>query len=53
MDYSNESLLSKAFIFAVKAHDGIYRKFSKIPYITHPVEACEIVSRIKPDEILM
>lgn len=53
MNYNHESLLSKAFIFAVKAHDGIYRKCSKIPYITHPVEACEIVSRIKPDEILM
>lgn len=30
-------LIEKAIIVASKAHDGQYRKLTKIPYITHPL----------------
>ena len=36
-------LVSEAIAFAVKAHDGMRRKKSDIPYILHPMEAAVIV----------
>ena len=32
-------LLNKAIVFATKAHEGQFRKGTKIPYILHPIEA--------------
>lgn len=40
----------KALEFATMAHDGAFRKGTDIPYITHPVEAAEIVSGMTDDE---
>lgn len=37
-------LITKATIFAAKAHDGARRKGSGMPYILHPMEAASIVS---------
>ena len=43
-------LVSEAIIFAVKAHDGMRRKNSEIPYILHPVEAAAIVGSMTADQ---
>lgn len=40
----------KALEFATRAHLGTTRKGTDIPYITHPVETAEIVSRMTDDE---
>ena len=39
-------LVSEAIVFAVKAHDGMRRKSSELPYILHPCEAAVIVGSI-------
>lgn len=44
--------LQKAVEFAAKKHAGQLRKGSTYPYITHVVEAMEIVSRMTEDENL-
>ena len=43
-------MIEKAVKFAIKAHEGQFRKGSKIPYITHPLEVCTIVSLITDNE---
>lgn len=43
-------LVSKAIIYATKAHDGMRRKKSDIPYIMHPLEAAVIVSTMTSDQ---
>lgn len=43
-------LTSEAIIFATKAHDGMRRKQSDIPYILHPMEAAAIVGSITTDQ---
>lgn len=43
-------LISKAIIFATKAHDGMRRKKASIPYIIHPLEASSIVASITSDQ---
>lgn len=46
-------LTKKALNFAAQKHDGQYRKFSKVPYITHPIEvAFNIASYTKDEEIV-
>lgn len=40
------SLVDRAIIFAVKAHNGSYRKSSKTPYIVHPMEAGVIAASL-------
>lgn len=45
-------LLQKAIEFAVKKHSGQVRKGTTIPYVTHVIEAMEIVSRMEEDEEL-
>lgn len=37
-------------IFASKAHDGMFRKGSNIPYIVHPMEAGAIAASVTDDE---
>ncbi|MDO5718892.1 MAG: HD domain-containing protein [Tissierellia bacterium] len=41
--------LNKAIDFATKAHLGIYRKGSKLPYIFHPMEVAKITSSMTDD----
>ena len=43
-------LVSEAIAFAVKAHDGMRRKKSEIPYILHPMEAAVIVGSMTDDQ---
>ena len=43
-------LVSEAVAFAVKAHDGMRRKKSDIPYILHPMEAAVIVGTMTSDQ---
>lgn len=46
-------MIEKAVAFAQKAHAGAVRKGTKIPYITHPVEAAVIVSLMTEDPELI
>ena len=46
------ALLERAIEFAVKKHAGQVRKGTTIPYVTHVIEAMEIVSRMTEDEEL-
>ena len=46
-------LVSEAIVFAVKAHDGMRRKNSDVPYILHPMEAAVIVSTMTDDQNLI
>lgn len=43
-------LVSKAIIFATKAHDKMRRKNSEVPYIIHPLEAAVIVSTMTSNQ---
>ena len=43
-------LVSRAIIFATKAHDQMRRKNSEVPYIIHPLEAAVIVSTMTSDQ---
>lgn len=42
--------VTKAIIFAAKAHDGMRRKKSDIPYIIHPMEAAAIVGSLTENQ---
>ena len=46
-------LVSEAIAFAVKAHDGMRRKKSEVPYILHPMEAAVIVGTMSDDQNLI
>ena len=39
-------MIDKAITFATKAHEGQFRKGTKLPYIVHPLEVGVIVSRM-------
>ncbi len=43
-------LASEAIIFSVKAHDGMRRKQSDLPYILHPMEAVAIVGSMTSNQ---
>ena len=43
-------LASEAIIFAVRAHDGMRRKQSDVPYILHPMEAAAIVGSLTSNQ---
>ncbi len=45
-----QTLLQRAIVFAAFKHEGYFRKGTTIPYLTHVVEAMEIVSRMTEDE---
>ena len=45
-----QPLLQKAMEFAAMKHEGQVRKGTTIPYLTHVMEAMEIVSRMTKDE---
>lgn len=42
-------MIDKAIEFAVRAHEGQYRKGSMRPYILHPIEVADIVSAMTDD----
>lgn len=43
--------ITKAIEFSAKAHEGHFRKGSKIPYITHPLEVAKILGEaVNPKE---
>ena len=46
-------LVSEAIAFAVRAHDGMRRKKSDVPYILHPMEAAVIVGTMTDDQNLI
>jgi (p)ppGpp synthase/HD superfamily hydrolase len=52
-DDNNSNIINEAIFFAVKAHEGTFRKGKKTPYIFHPLEAASIVSTMtdSPDII--
>ena len=47
------SLLDRAIIFAVHAHQGVARKGKGFPYIVHPLEAMSIVATMTNDQELL
>ena len=46
-------LYERAVMFAAAAHSGMTRKGSRIPYLSHPVEAAAIVAEMTDDEELI
>ena len=46
-------MIEEAAAFAAKAHAGVFRKGTAIPYITHPMETALIVSGFTRDEELI
>lgn len=46
-------LFERAVVFAAAAHCGATRKGSRIPYLSHPVEAAAIVSELTDDQELI
>ena len=44
-------MVDKAITFATKAHEGQFRKGTKLPYIVHPLEVGVIVSRMTQDNV--
>ena len=47
------SILDKAIVFAVKAHQGVERKGKGFPYIVHPMEAVSIAATMTSDQELL
>ena len=43
-------LVSEAIVFATKAHDGMRRRKSKVPYIVHPMEVGAIVGTMTDNQ---
>lgn len=46
-------MVEKAAAFAQKAHEGSFRKGTRVPYIVHPLETAVIVSLMTSDEELI
>lgn len=46
-------MVDEAVAFAMKAHEGAYRKGTRVPYIVHPLETAVIVSMMSEDEELI
>lgn len=44
------NMIDRATEFAAKAHEGQFRKGTRRPYIVHPIEVKEIVSKMTRDE---
>jgi (p)ppGpp synthase/HD superfamily hydrolase len=44
------NLIARATLFADQAHDGQLRKFSGLPYISHPMEVMQIVRGVCDDD---
>jgi len=46
-------ILHRAISYAVQAHMGQDRKYSKIPYIAHPINVMQIVRSVTDDEAIL
>lgn len=46
-------MVEKAVAFAVRSHEGTFRKGTKVPYIVHPLETAVIVALMVTDEELI
>lgn len=46
-------IVLKARAFATAAHTGQVRKYTKEPYIVHPIEVMQIVMTVKHDEAML
>ena len=46
-------LLDRAIVFAAKAHAGQLRKYTGLPYITHPIDVMVIVSTVEHTEAML
>ncbi|MBQ9650386.1 MAG: bifunctional (p)ppGpp synthetase/guanosine-3',5'-bis(diphosphate) 3'-pyrophosphohydrolase [Prevotella sp.] len=49
----DSSLLDRAIVFAVRAHQNVERKGKGFPYIVHPMEAVSIVATMTNDQELL
>lgn len=47
------TLMSMAAVFAAQAHDGLFRKGTAVPYITHPMEVAAIAATLTDDEEIL
>ncbi len=47
------SLLDRAIIFAVRAHQGMERRGKDLPYIVHPMEAVSILATMTNDQEML
>lgn len=47
------TLFDKAAEFAIRAHSGMLRKISRLPYVIHPFEVASIASTMTNDEELL
>lgn len=54
LDLDNKPIAAKALAIATKHHEGIERKYTGEPYITHPIEVAEILLKygIADQEVL-
>lgn len=43
-------MIKEAAAFAARAHEGVFRKGTMVPYIVHPMEAAAIVTAFTKDE---
>lgn len=48
-----KNMISRAILFATKAHEGSVRKGTTLPYIIHPLETMAIVATITSDQELL
>ena len=46
-------MIKEAADFAERAHEGVYRKGTQIPYITHPMETAAIVTAFTDEPEMM
>lgn len=46
-------MIQKAAAFAAKAHEGMFRKGTRIPYIVHPMEVAQITAMMTHDSELI
>ena len=49
----NTTLLDRAIVFAVKAHQGTERRMKGYPYVVHPLEAIAITATMTNDQELL
>ena len=46
---TDEALLNRAYVYAMKAH-GAQKRASGVPYISHPIEVAGILTDLKLDD---
>lgn len=46
VDFSNSELVHDAYAVAKEAHQGVFRDYTREPYITHPVQVARILCTV-------